>query len=503
MDRMKKSFFKGSLFFCMALFLWFVPVIEGQAKGGETVKAGVYAGDIALEGMTKEEAEEAIQAYIASLEPVEIILLTSDNMEVMTTAGELGVNWSNPDILDEALLLGTKGNIVQRYKALKDLEYENKIYPIELDFDIEAIDLILTEQCTQYDREAVDFELVRKNGAFVIQEGQIGYHLDVESSINTVYEYLTEEWNREACAVALAVEIIEPRGSTEELQKVKDVLGTYTTSFASSNSNRGANVANGCQFIDGLLLYPGDEFSCIETIGPFTAQNGYYEAGAYLNGKVVDSLGGGICQVSTTLYNAVLRSELEVTERHNHSMTVTYVKPSEDAAIASSAGKDFRFVNSTDYPIYIEGYTTADQKITFTIYGVETRPEGHSVEYVSEVLETINPTTEIIETNASLPIGVVDITGAHIGYRARLWKIVKENGVEVSREIVNTSSYKMVPRSAVVGISTADPNAYNIIMEAVATNNINYVRDVAAMLVAQANAAAAEQAAAEQAAPVQ
>ena len=83
--------------------------------------------------------------------------------------------------------------------------------------------------------------------------------------------------------------------------------------------------------------------------------------GSYLNGKVVDSIGGGIRQVSTTLYNAVLRAELEVTERHNHSMIVTYVDPSADAAIAESSGKDFVFVNNTDYPIYIDGHT-ADKK---------------------------------------------------------------------------------------------------------------------------------------------
>ena len=499
---MKKFILKGSLFFCVALFFWFVPVLEGQAKGSETVKAGIYAEDISLAGMTKEEAEETIQAYIASLESVEIVLIAGDNQEVVTTAGELGVSWANPEIIEEALLLGTKGNIVQRYKALKDLEYENKIYPIELDFDISAINLILTEQCSQYDREAIDFGLIKENNNFVVLEGQTGYHLDVEASIDTIYEYLTEEWNREACSIAVEVEISIPRGSKEELMQVKDVLGTCTTSFASSNNNRGANVTRGCYLVDGTLLYPGDEFSCYETIGPFTKQNGYYEAGTYVGGKLVDSLGGGICQISTTLYNAVLLSELEVTMRYNHSMVVTYVEPSMDAAIASSAGKDFKFVNSSDYPIYIEGFTTSNQEITFTIYGVETRPESHSVEYVSEVLETIRPTSETIYTDASLPIGAVDVSSAYIGYKARLWKIVKENGVEVSREIINNSSYKMVPRSAVVGIATEDPNAYNTLMEAIATNDINHVRNIAAILAAQ-QAAAQQAAEAELVPPVQ
>ena len=109
-----------------------------------------------------------------------------------------------------------------------------------------------------------------------------------------------------------------------------------------------------------------------------------------MNGKVVDSLGGGICQVSTTLYNAVLLSELEVTERHNHSMIIAYVKPSMDAAIAESAGKDFRFVNRWENPVYIEGVTEGKQ-ITFTIYGVEQRDPSHVVRYESETLSTTHP----------------------------------------------------------------------------------------------------------------
>ena len=90
-------------------------------------------------------------------------------------------------------------------------------------------------------------------------------------------------------------------------------------------------------------------------VSPFTAENGYELAPSYESGKVVDSYGGGICQVSTTLYNALLKSELEILERHNHTMIVTYVDPSKDAAIAEGL-MDLQFANNTDYPIYIEGY---------------------------------------------------------------------------------------------------------------------------------------------------
>ena len=226
-------------------------------------------------------------------------------------------------------------------------------------------------------------------------------------------------------------------------------------------------------------------------MSPFSEANGYYMAGSYVSGKVVDSLGGGICQVSTTLYNAVLLAELEVTERYNHSMIVGYVDPSADAAIAESSGKDFKFVNNTDYPIYIEGYTH-DKQITFNIYGKETRDAGHSVRYESEVLEVINPPADQIYADAGQPIGYIVTESAHIGYKARLWKITLENGVEVSREQVNSSSYKMVPRSATVGTATSDPQAYEEIMAAISTANIDHVKNVAAALNARAAAAAQE-----------
>ena len=283
----------------------------------------------------------------------------------------------------------------------------------------------------------------------------------------------------------------EPKGSAEELAQVTDVLGSFTTSYKTSGSSRSANVANGCSLINGTTLYPGEEFSTYKTVSPFSVANGYYMAGSYVSGKVVDSLGGGICQVSTTLYNAVLLAELEVTDRYNHSMIVGYVDPSADAAIAESSGKDFKFVNNTDAPIYIEGYTH-DKQITFNIYGKETRAAGHSVRYESEVLETITPPADQIYADAGQPIGYIVTESAHIGYKARLWKITMENGVEVSREQVNSSTYKMVPRSATVGTATSDPQAYEEIMAAISTANIDHVKNVAAALNARAAAAAGQ-----------
>ena len=480
---MKKKYRNGIFAVITAVMvLSFGMTVHAEEKA--TIKTGIYAGDIDLSGMSSTQATVALKAYVEGLRDVEITLMAGGNHPVVVTAGDLGIKWANTDLVSEAIEVGTHGNVIERYKILRDLEYENLVYPIELDFDIQTISNILTDQCVQYDQKAVNAGLKRENEKFQIIEGRAGYSLDVETSIDLIYDYLTGAWDRQPCTITLDVTVEEPKGSVEELSQVTDVLGTFTTYYGSSGGGRSANVENGCGLIDGLTLYPGEEFSTYEMIAPFTEANGYYMAGSFVNGRVVDSLGGGVCQISTTLYNAVLLSELEVTERHNHSMIVTYVEPAADAAIAEEVNKDFRFVNNLEYPIYIEGYTE-NGKITFTIYGKETRDPGHEVRYESEVLEVINPTSDTFYAKDSLPLGYIEISeNAHIGYRARLWKIVLEDGVEVSRTQVNSSSYRMVPRSVVVGTATPDPNAYNEIMAAMTTGNLDHVMNVAAMLTA-------------------
>lgn len=476
-----------------------MPVYAKEDK----IQSGIYVNDMNLSGMTTDEARQMIESYVDSYGSAQVTLHAVDEGAIVTTASELGLKWGNEEILDEATSFGWDGDILRCYKELKDLEYQNKVYEVRFDFDKDKIRTFIEENAGQYNQEAVNATLTKTETGFQVTEGQSGIIVDTEASTDTVYNYLLNEWNGGECDIDLVVSVDEPAGTAEELAKVKDVLGTFTTSYSTSGGSRSANVANGCRLINGTTLYPGEEFSAYETVSPFSEANGYYMAGSYLNGQVVDSLGGGICQVSTTLYNAVLRAELEVTERYNHSMIVTYVDPSADAAIAESSGKDFKFKNNTEYPIYIEGTTTSDKHITFTIYGVETRDSNREVSYESVVLERINPDTEVIHADESRPVGYCSVQSAHIGYKAQLWKVVRENGVEVSREQVNSSSYMKAPRSATVGVATEDPGAYDAIMAAIATNSIDQVKAVAGAYKAAADAQAAEAAAAQAAAEAQ
>ena len=463
------------------------------AEAEERILDGVFMGEVDLSGMTADEARTSVSEYVEGLKQKNVMFGAANDCYVAVTIGDLGLKWDNEQDIDAAVSLGKKGNIVKRYKIMQDLKNGNKVYKLALSLDQDLVRAVLQEQCTEYDIPAINATMTRVDGQFVIEDGQTGQGVNIEESLNKTCEYIANEWDYQDASIDLVIDITEPKGNAEELAKLTDVLGTFTTSYSTSSASRCKNVENGCRLINGTILYPGDEFSTYETIKPFTKENGYYPAGSYLNGKVVDSIGGGICQVSTTLYNVVLLSELEVVERHNHSMIISYVDPSMDAAIAESAGKDFRFVNNLANPIYIEGYTEG-KKITFTFYGVETRDPGRKIRYESETLSTTRPDREDITASASQGVGYISVQSAHIGYTAQLWKIVEENGVEISREVINKSSYKASPRTAVVGVNTDNPVYAARMQAAVASGSIDACKAEAAAIQAEMAAAAQQQA---------
>ncbi len=474
--------------------------MDARAEKSEnnTIADRIYIGDVSVGGMTADEAEDAVEAYVNGLAQ-ETITLKVDDRSVETTAGEIGLTWENRETVQEAVSFGKSGNLIARYKSSKDLEHEDKVFRLPLTVDEGKLTAYLEAHAEEINREAVDFGLTRENGEFQITGGDTGIVVNVEQSVEAIDTFFADGWTEQP-TVELAAEIAQPQGSEEELKKVKDVLGTFHTNYASSASGRKTNVANGCSKINGSLIYPGEEFSVYEAVSPFNADNGYKLAGAYENGTTVESYGGGICQVSTTLYNAVIRAELEVTQRSGHSMIVTYVDPSADAAIAGTY-KDLKFKNTTDAPIYIDGYTTGSE-IYFTIYGEETRPSNREVSFVSETLSTTQPTVKFQASGDA--VGTITKTqSSHTGKTAQLWKIVKVDGVEESREVFNKTTYNMSPTIYSVGTASANGEAVAAMNAAIATQDEGTIRAAAAQWNDAALQAAAEAAAAEPATPAE
>lgn len=447
-----------------ALCLVLASPVRAQAEEAVTIADGVYIGSIHVGGMTEGEAQSAVEAYVQEAGTAELTLYAGEK-EVTASASELGVHFSDLSVVQEAVDVARSGNLIKRYKDKKDLAQGNKVIALPLDVDETAVAELLEEKADVLNQEAVDNGLIREDGEFRFVAGEQGIAVNVADSIKNVTEYLNTGWNGKDARVELVAEVVEPRGNKEELSQITDLLGSYETNYKDSGSNRCTNISIAAEKIDGTVLYPGEEFSVADAIGPLTAAGGYKLAGAYENGQTVESYGGGVCQVSTTLYNAVILAELEITERFNHSMIVTYVKPSMDAAIAGDY-KDLCFVNNQDTPIYIEGYTVG-KNVRFNIYGHDTRPENRVVTYESEVVSQQDPGIQFVATGD--PAGYIAVAqGKHTGYVARLWKVVTVDGVEESREIYNKSTYRASPKVVNVGTASADPNVSAIIGAAIA-----------------------------------
>ena len=483
------------------LALAFVAVItipvKAETKETDTIPQRVYFGDISVGGMTQEEAKAAVEEYVEGLQS-EIITLQAGKNTVQVPVAQMGLSWGNEEIVTEAVGLGKSGNLITRYKAMKDLENQDKIYELAFQVDKSKVTKMLENNSEVLNTEAVNAGLTRENNQFNVIPGSQGVTVNIEESAEILEKYFSLEWKGGSDSVEIVADVVDLKGTEEELGKVKDLLGGFNTSYSSSGAGRSKNVENGANKINGSVIYPGDSFSVYEAVSPFNPENGYELAGSYENGTTVDTYGGGICQVSTTLYNAVIRAELEVTERFNHSMIVGYVDPSADAAIAGTY-KDLKFVNNTKAPIYIEGYTSG-RSIYFNIFGEETRDANREVSFVSETLSTTEPGTQYQAAPGS-PIGSISqVQSSHTGYTAQLWKVVTVNGVEQSREIFNKSTYKASPRIVAVGTASGNPDAVNAINAAVASQDEGAINAAMAQWNDAAVQAAQEQAAAEAAA---
>lgn len=231
------------------------------------------------------------------------------------------------------------------------------------------------------------------------------------------------------------------------------VLGQYTTYFYSSAKSRKTNIVNAAKKLNLKVVNPGEEFSTVAAISPITKENGYEDAGTYQDGKVVNSAGGGVCQVSSTLYNAVLGAELKITERHPHSMTVSYVDLGRDAAIAGDY-MDFRFQNTMDTPIVIETIVEPTGKLTIRIRGIETRDKtNRKVSYESIIIEKIEPGPAVVTYDKNQPKNYLKVTqSAHDGYKVEVYRLIYYQGELIERILINKSSYDASPQHLTVGV---------------------------------------------------
>ncbi len=415
----------------------------------EVIADGVFVGDTDISGMTAEEALEAVLAQVDEMGQ-RTLTLTLEGAEgidpIKVPLSRLGLCAEGiAETIMEALSLGKSGSLITRYKAEKDLEISNQKYELELAVDEGLVKTFVADETSALSVEPVNAELTRVSGGFEVSQSQTGIKVNADATAAAVMAAL-KDWDGGDVSVAATAEVSQPERTTEMLSQVQDVLGTFSTSTSSANSSKLQNLRVGVSHTTDILIMPGETWSMHDALAPFNAENGYVKQVAYSNGGYVDEYGGGICQLATTLYNAALLAEVNISERYNHSMTVGYTDYGLDATINDSGSKDLKITNDFDFPIYIEASVNGSYN-TYTIWGKETRPANRELKFYGVTLSesylpeqvtedpTLAPGQRVVEQATSYPEAV-----------AQAWKEIWVDGVLEEKILLHTDKYRASPR---------------------------------------------------------
>lgn len=485
----------------LLLFIMFISVIFSiLSMGSSKIAQGVKIGVVDVSNLSAEEATEKLENWYKQI-ALSNILVTYEELEENITIEQFKAFTEIEKMVKQACMVGKSGNIIKdNYDILFSLLFEKQIdFSIEMNqeqidkkidelnkklpnamkqsnYYIEESNLILTKGNSGIQIEKEDFqkmllEIVQKEDERKIvlpvkynrpkeinienihkeiykeaQNASISKDpIEVKPHVNGVdFAILQEEIEqmlqeeKEEYIIPLVITI--PEVTLEKLGKeaFPHLLGTFSTTYNIQNENRVTNLELASEKVDGTIVLPGEVFSYNKIVGERTISKGYKEAAVYSGGKVIDGVGGGICQLSSTLYNAVIYANLEITERSNHRFLTSYVTAGRDATV-SWGTIDFCFKNTRNYPIKIVS-TVKNGVVTTEIYGIKEEVE-YEVIIENTLTEVIPYTTNYIKDN-TLNEGVEEITqyGSN-GATSQTYKILKQNGIVVSKALLSNDTY--------------------------------------------------------------
>lgn len=413
-----------------------VLLLAGVAWGGavyafapkDAVYPGVSIAGIDMSGMSHSEVKSKVKDYLE-----EPITFTAGKDNYSYTLKETGVEAGLNATVDQAFKVGYGSNLFRVIEERIRLQKTGMDIPIIVNKDKDKWSAFVEKLKALSEHPAENAKLVMKDGEIDIVPEISGTVIDVaalESDFPASYAKGSNE-----VEVPLITDNPELTAAKYDEWKLTEELASFSTNYSSSSWNRKKNIKTAAGKITEKLLMPGEVFSFNGTVGRRTVEEGFQEAPVYKDGKVDKGIGGGICQVSTTLYNCALLSGMEIVERSNHSMLVHYVPPGRDATV-DYGSKDLKFKNSYDTPVYIQMIADGSD-LEARIYG---KGDGRTFKVTSQRLSTIpfKVIAKTVKTKAEMGENQKGANGA----TAAAWRIVYKDGKEISRENLGTSVYK-------------------------------------------------------------
>lgn len=372
-----------------------------------------------------------------------------DSISQMNSNFADGIVEPSYDISGNNLIIksGKNGNIVDSDK-IKSLFVDKLIF---VPYNTDSIEVpVFSKEANKIDIDAIHSEIYKEaqdasytTNPYAVYPSSNG--LDFNISIDEAKALITGDKD----SYTIPLKTLYPNVKTSDIgiEAFPNLLSSYSTSFASSSSNRATNVSLATNKINGKVLMPGEVFSFNGTVGKRTPQAGFKVAGVYMNGQVATDYGGGICQVSSTLYNAVLRANLEIVDRSNHMFEVGYVPIGTDATVSWGA-PDFKFKNSRSYPIKIVT-SSSNRKCVVKFYGLK-ESEEYDIEIVSYRTGSV-PYRTTYTTDSSLAAGQQKVIqrGSN-GAKSVAYRIRKKNGQVISKELLSKDTYD--PHNQIIAV---------------------------------------------------
>lgn len=330
------------------------------------IYTNVIAKNIFIEGidvsnLTKEEAINYVNENVILGE----LQLNYNGETNVISPDEIDLKYNTSEVVDEAYHYTKTDSYFENVKRFFDLNKNSKNLEIKSLYNENKLSEKIQNISDSINVDMKNAKVyISDSGNISVSSATIGKELDIASTKESIYDAIK---NKDYKSIDLKVNIKEPKISTEAVKSVNILLAEFSTKFSTKDSNRVTNVVLSAKATSDVLLMPGEEFSYNNLTGKRTASNGYKDAPVIINGKLEQDVGGGVCQVSSTLFNSVLYSGLDVTSRRNHSLKSSYVSIGRDAMV-SDGGSDFRFKNPYSHPVYIKN-TVSNGVITSKIYG--------------------------------------------------------------------------------------------------------------------------------------
>ena len=417
-----------------------------------TIAQGVLVDGVHVGGMSRADAAAALQKQ-ETVSGGLWLTVQVDGETWVITPNELPLERNTQAVLETAYAVGRQGSRETIASALTPFEYRYQhLYhtvtsPVQLHtsvtYSAEKLWELVRIIENRVNREAVDAQVATfdfTSRSFTFTEDRQGAKLDADALYRKIADLLDRQ--QYTATVSMNSEAIMPRVTKAELMNTFVRISAYTTQ-TTSDANRNNNINLACQAVTGTTVMPGETFSFNQTTGQRTLEKGYLMAAAIAGGTTVDEVGGGVCQVSSTLFNAAAMADLTILKRSPHTWPSNYVEKGRDATV-NWPNLDFVFRNDKDTPIFIVAYYQQRQ-CTVEIYGASLGA-GLSIELSTQLTSRTDPPSEpIYEYNPQLAPGTVqEKKKARTGYVVETYKIYRQNGAEIRREWLCTSNYPMI-----------------------------------------------------------